>query len=177
MLMAIRSPLTDHCPGAYRLRPAALLQRSITAQQPPSTDRSMTNHNNPSGDEQGQQLPALATSCLQMARFLSHLRSTGRGIPVNAAEALLLIAAGVDHVSDLQAAMPDEKGQPLSGATTARLVGLLRGRARYAAGNWIESPFSLVEVRKHPHRRGQQLALSSQGQKLICAFLTNPTPE
>jgi hypothetical protein len=96
---------------------------------------------------------------------------------VNAAEALLLIAAGVDHVSDLQAAMPDETGQPLPGATTARLVALLRGRARYAAGRWIESPFSLVEVRRHPHRGGQQLSLSPQGKALICAFLTNPTPD
>lgn len=115
-------------------------------------------------------------SCLQLARFLAHLRASGRGIPVNAAEALLLIAAGVDHVSDLQAAMPDETGQPLPGATTARLVALLRGRARYAAGRWIESPFALVEVRRHPHRGGQQLLLSQQGKALICAFLTNPTP-
>jgi hypothetical protein len=116
-------------------------------------------------------------SCLQVARFLAHLRASGRGIPVNAAEALLLIAAGVDHVSDLQEAMPDERGQPLPGATTARLVALLRGRSRYAAGRWIESPFSLINVRPHPHRRGQQLQLTQQGQQLICAFLTNPTPE
>jgi hypothetical protein len=123
----------------------------------------------------GEETEAVPTaSCLQLARFLAHLRSSGRGIPVNAAEALLLIAAGVDHVSDLQAAMPDEAGQPLPGATTARLVALLRGRARYAAGKWIESPFSLVEVRRHPHRGGQQLLLSPQGKQLICAFLTNP---
>ena len=116
-------------------------------------------------------MSALAGSCLQMARFLAHMRSSGRGIPVNAAEALLLIAAGVDHVSTLQEAMPDEHGRPLSGATTARLVGLLRGRARYDGNKWIESPFSLVVVRKHPHRRGQQLLLSNQGQQLVNAFL------
>jgi hypothetical protein len=108
--------------------------------------------------------------CLRMAHFLAHLRTSGRGVPVNAAEALLLIAGGVDHVSDLGAAMTDEKGQPLSGSTAARLVSLLRGRARYAHGRWIESPFSLIEIRSHPHRRGQQLRLSQQGQELISQF-------
>lgn len=108
--------------------------------------------------------------CLRMAHFLAHLRTGGRGVPVNAAEALLLIAGGVDHVSDLGKAMTDDKGQPLSSSTTARLVGLLRGRARYAHGKWIESPFSLVEIRRHPHRRGQQLRLSEQGQQLISQF-------
>jgi hypothetical protein len=112
-----------------------------------------------------------------MATFLAHLRTTGRGIPVNAAEAFLLIASGVDHVSDLQQAMTDHEGQQLPGATTARLVALLRGRARYAHGKWIESPFSLVEVRPHPHRRGQQLRLSDQGQALVTAFFgLQPTP-
>jgi hypothetical protein len=112
----------------------------------------------------------MPAQCLRMAHFLAHLRTSGRGVPVNAAEALLLIAGGVDHVSDLGAAMTDEQGQPLSGSTTARLVGLLRGRARYAHGKWIESPFSLVEIRRHPHRRGQQLKLSDQGQQLISQF-------
>lgn len=67
--------------------------------------------------------------------------------------------------------MPDEQGQPLPGATAARLVGLLRGRARYANGRWIESPFSLVETRRHPHRGGQQLLLSDQGRQLLNRFL------
>lgn len=113
--------------------------------------------------------------CLRMAHFLAHLRTSGRGVPVNAAEALLLIAGGVDHVSDLGAAMTDDKGQPLSGSTTARLVGLLRGRARYAHGRWIESPFSLVEIRRHPHRRGQQLRLSDQGLELVGRFFPDAT--
>jgi hypothetical protein len=104
---------------------------------------------------------------LQVARFLAHLRSTGRGIPVNAAEALLLIAAGIDHRADLEQAMADEKGQPQSTATTSRLVNLLRGRARYARGKCIESPFSLIEIRPHPHRRGYQLLLSEQGIALV----------
>ena len=109
-----------------------------------------------------------------MAIFLAHMRIAGRGIPVNAAEAFLLIASGVDHVSDLQQAMTDGEGQQLPGATTARLVALLRGRARYAQGKWIESPFSLVTVRPHPHRRGQQLQLSDQGQTLVNTFFGLP---
>ena len=116
------------------------------------------------------QLATMAT----VASFLASLRTTGRGIPVNAAEALLLIASGVDHVADLQLAMTDPDGEPLPGATTARLVALLRGRARYALGKWIESPFSLVEVRPHPHRRGQQIRLSDQGQNLVNAFFDLP---
>jgi hypothetical protein len=109
-----------------------------------------------------------------MATFLAHLRTTGRGIPVNAAEALIWIASGIDNIPDLQQAMTDRDGEPLPGATTARLVALLRGRARYALGKWIESPFSLVEVRPHPHRRGQQIRLSDQGQNLINAFFDLP---
>jgi hypothetical protein len=95
-----------------------------------------------------------------------------RGIPVNAAEALLRIAAGqADHIADLQQVMLDENGQPAPPASTARVVALLRGRARYARGKWIESPFSLIEVRKHPHRGGQQLLLSPQGRQLVCELL------
>jgi hypothetical protein len=109
-----------------------------------------------------------------MATFLAHLRTTGRGIPVNAAEALIWIASGIDNIPDLQQAMTDHDGQPLPGATTARLVALLRGRARYAQGKWIESPFSLVEVRPHPHRRGQQIRLSDQGKNLVNAFFDLP---
>ena len=116
------------------------------------------------------QLATMAT----VASFLASLRTTGRGIPVNAAEALLLIASGVDSVPDLQQAMTDHDGQQLPGATAARLVALLRGRARYAQGKWIESPFSLVEVRPHPHRRGQQIRLSDQGQNLVNAFFDLP---
>ena len=134
----------------------------------------MNSCEDPQNESKAPTVTGLADSCLQMARFLAHLRSSGRGVPVNAAEALLLIAAGVDHVADLQQAMPDEKGQPQPGATTARLVALLRGRARFDGGKWIESPFSLVEVRKHPHRRGQQVLLSSQGQQLVNAFLAPP---
>lgn len=111
-----------------------------------------------------------------MAVFLAHLRISGRGIPVNAAEAFLLIAAGVDHVGDLQDAMTDADGTRLPGATTARLVALLRGRARLVRGRWIESPFSLITVKPHPHRRGHQLLLSDQGQLLLDSFFVQPTP-
>ena len=108
----------------------------------------------------------------QMAQFLSHLRVSGRGIPVNAAEALLLIAAGVDHVADLQAAMTDAQGRPLTASTAARLVALLRGRARYVGQRqtFVESPFALVEARPHPHRKGLQYSLTKNGRLLLDTF-------
>lgn len=115
-------------------------------------------------------VPEQALQYRQMARFLNHLRVSGRGIPVNAAEALLLIAAGVDHVSDLCQAMVDENNRPLPAPTCARLVALLRGRARKRGDGWVESPFSLVTARPHPHRKGLQLRLSKQGYLLIDAF-------
>lgn len=104
------------------------------------------------------------------AAFLSHLRVDGRAVPVNAAEVLLLIASGVDNIPDLQRAMPTAQNLPLPEPTARRLVALLRGRARYEGGAWIESPFSLVSARSHPHKRGQQLLLTPQGEALISTF-------
>lgn len=101
------------------------------------------------------------------AAFLGALRRKDRIVPVNAAEALLLIAAGVDNMPDLQKAMRDSEGNALPSATASRLVSLLRGRARYDEGQWIESPYSLIEVRPHPHKRGLQLQLSDAGRQLI----------
>lgn len=105
-----------------------------------------------------------------VAAFLGALRQKDRAVPVNAAEALLLIAAGVDHVNDLRTAMRDADGNPLPPATVNRLVSLLRGRARYSGGKWIESPYTLLEVRSHPHRRGLQLQLSEAGAGLIRSY-------
>jgi len=61
----------------------------------------------------------------------------------------------------------DSDGNALSAATASRLTSLLRGRARYRRGTWIESPYSLLEVRPYPHRRGLQLQLSEAGELLI----------
>ncbi|QTP86375.1 hypothetical protein SSRP02_p019 [Synechococcus phage S-SRP02] len=95
------------------------------------------------------------------------MRVTNRAVPINAAEALLLIASGIDNVPELQQAMRDANGNALPAATISRLISLLRGRARYNQGRWLESPYSLLEVRPHPHRKGLQLQLSAAGKRLI----------
>lgn len=107
---------------------------------------------------------------LALAKFLGALRLKNRAVPVNAAEALLLIASGIDNIPDLQKAMQDLHGNALPAATMSRLVSLLRGRARYQQGSWVESPYSLVEVRPHPHKRGMQLQLSAAGRQLIRTY-------
>jgi hypothetical protein len=106
---------------------------------------------------------------IAVARFLGALRQKNRAVPMNAAEALLLVAAGVDNIPDLQRAMQDPHGKVLPAATISRLVSLLRGRACYRQGTWVESPYGLLEVRPHPHRRGLQLQLSAAGAQLIDA--------
>jgi hypothetical protein len=102
-----------------------------------------------------------------LAGFLGALRQTNRAVPISAAEALLLIAGGIDNIPDLQQAMQDTEGNALPPATISRLISLLRGRARYDQGSWVESPYSLLEVQPHPHRRGLQLRLSDAGERLI----------
>lgn len=104
---------------------------------------------------------------IAVARFLGALRQKNRAVPLNAAEALLLVASGVDNIPDLQRAMQDPDGKLLPAATISRLVSLLRGRACYRQGSWVESPYVLLEARPHPHRRGLQLQLSAAGEQLI----------
>lgn len=104
------------------------------------------------------------------ARFLGALRQKNRVVPLETAETLLLIAAGIDNVPDLQRAMSDSDGKLLPAATVSRLIALLRGKARYHQGSWVESPYSLLDVRPHPHRRGHQLQLSAVGQQLISSY-------
>jgi len=109
------------------------------------------------------------TTPLLVAGLLSNLRQEGRPIPVSAAEVLLLIASGVDNVKDLQQAMPTASGEPCAASLVARMAALLRGRARYVDGVWIESPFALIKMRRHPHQRGQQFFLSKEGKALVRA--------
>jgi hypothetical protein len=96
-----------------------------------------------------------------MAAFLGWFQQPGRNIPICAAEALLWIAAGEDSLAALQQHMGS------SPRAVERAVSLLRGRARYREGKWIESPYGLVMVRKHPNRRGNQLLLTPEGHQLI----------
>lgn len=112
-----------------------------------------------------------------VARFLGALRQKNRVVPLETAETLLLIAAGIDNIPDLQRAMCDSDGNVLPAATISRLIALLRGKARYHQGNWVESPYSLLDVRPHPHRRGHQLRLSDVGQQLIGSYFEGYIPK
>lgn len=96
--------------------------------------------------------------------FREHMKASGRHVghpPLVAAEALLWIAGGIDHGSDLAEAMG------MDHSTANRTIALLRGRTRWREGRSMPSPFGLVELRKHPHRRGFQLSLTDEGKQLI----------
>lgn len=96
--------------------------------------------------------------------FRDHMKASGRHVghpPMVAVEALLWIAGGIDHGSDLAAAMG------MDPSTANRTIALLRGRTRWREGRAMPSPFGLVELRRHPHRRGFQLSLTSEGVELI----------
>lgn len=98
--------------------------------------------------------------------FRDHMKTTGRHVghpPLVAAEALLWIAGGIDHGSDLADAMGMDR------STANRTIALLRGRTRWREGRSMPSPFGLVELRKHPHRRGFQLSLTQDGENLIAS--------
>lgn len=103
--------------------------------------------------------------------FREHMKTTGRHVghpPLVAAEALLWIAGGIDHGSDLAKAMG------MDASTANRTIALLRGRTRWREGKAMPSPFGLVELRSHPHRRGYQLLLTPDGTRLIAStFASN----
>lgn len=110
------------------------------------------------------------------AQLLAHFRVSNRPVPVAAAEAFLLIAAGVDHVEALRQAMPDAAGQPCPRRTVYNLINALKGRSAMRDGRLVPSPFSWVEARPHPHRQGQQLLLTGQGRALVQAFFPDFQP-
>lgn len=93
--------------------------------------------------------------------FLQAFDVPNRPVPANAVRVFLAVAQGCDHVSDIASQL----GIPAR--TAARLVKLLAGRDRYVEGSWIESPFSYVTLRPHPHRQGEQVRLSQQGQQVF----------
>lgn len=104
--------------------------------------------------------------------FREHQKATGRHVghpPLVAAEALLWIAGGVDHGTDLADAMGMDR------STANRTIALLRGRTRWREGRSMPSPFGLIKLRKHPHRRGFQLSLTSDGKRLIASTFAPPT--
>ena len=74
------------------------------------------------------------SQAVSFANFLGSLRKKGKIVPIEAAEALLLIAAGIDTMGALRQAMPDSDGNPLAASSASRLISQLRGRARYSQG-------------------------------------------
>lgn len=104
--------------------------------------------------------------------FREHMKANGRHVghpPLVAAEALLWIAGGIDHGSDLAEAMG------MDHSTANRTIALLRGRTRWREGRSMPSPFGLVELRKHPHRRGFQLSLTKEGKQLVDSTFASRT--
>lgn len=79
------------------------------------------------------------------------------GVP----EVFLWIAAGVDHRTDLV------KVSGLSTREIRRICHTLQGRGYRERGRYVDSAFRLVQSRPHPHRRGDQLVLTSEGENLI----------
>tara|TARA_Y100001973_G_C5128648_1_gene296533 strand:+ start:33 stop:419 length:387 start_codon:yes stop_codon:yes gene_type:complete len=107
----------------------------------------------------------------KFASFLSEFRKKNKTITTTQVEALLLVASGVDNMSDLTSVMLDEKGRELSTSTISRVINYLIGRGRYEGGKWIESNCeALLQRRNHPHRQGYQLALTSEGKSLIQSY-------
>jgi hypothetical protein len=107
----------------------------------------------------------------RLAALTGAMRHAGHKVPVGALEALLLVGAGVDCATDLVQEMSGH-GTPIEKAQVSRFLSLLRGRARYDRGRWVESPMApLVLVRRHPHRRGQQVLLSEEGGRLLTNHL------
>ena len=118
------------------------------------------------------------TTAAEVAGLLGGMRKVHKsvsadhdsGLSLVAAEALLWVAGGVDHMTDLQRHMG------LSAAGACRVLSLLRGRARLNKGKVIRSAFDLVKVRSHPHRRGYELSLTDHGQELLGAIFPSGHP-
>ena len=86
-------------------------------------------------------------------------------------EAFLLIAQGTDTTAALAAAMDCAPSQ------ASRMVSKLTGRGRYRGDHWVASTFALVERRQHPHEKGSQLLLTTEGERLACAMLNAETSQ
>lgn len=108
----------------------------------------------------------------KFASFLSEFRKSSRQISTTQVEALLLIASGVDNISDLQKAMFLNDGSPFPRSSAGRIVNYLGGRGRYCKGKWIKTHSEpLIKRREHPHKQGYQLILTNEGEKLIGCYL------
>ncbi len=119
------------------------------------------------------------TDAIRLAEAIGACRRAaiagGNGIRVLEVEVLLLIAGGTDAIADLNAATGGSR------ANTARSLRFLSGRdapigiASGGGGGIRVSPFRLIEYRKHPHRRGHQYRLTTEGFALLSPCLQIPT--
>jgi hypothetical protein len=107
-----------------------------------------------------------------VARILAALRNgchaAGGSMTLPVVEVLLLVAGGVDHSADLVSATSRDHSQ------ITRDLQFLEGRsASQRPGKpRAASPFRLVQRRKHPHRRGDQLRLAPEGIALLRPVFT-----
>jgi len=108
----------------------------------------------------------------KFASFLSEFRKRSKIITTTQVEALLFVASGVDNISDLTSIMLDERGESMPLTTVTRVIHYLSGRGRYSKGKWInQGGEPLIQRREHPHKRGYQLILTHEGEKLIKCYL------
>lgn len=96
----------------------------------------------------------------EVAAMLGGIRKVRPAISAGAIEALLLVASGVDSSAELQLAMQTNRQY------VNRCLSLLTGRGRVGQ-RALRSNLSLVQRRKHPHRRGLALELTANGCELI----------
>ena len=95
--------------------------------------------------------------------------AAGGGIRACEIEILLLVAAGHDTKRALM------RSTGLSPATIDRACAYLSGRSHSytpASGPVIrDSPFRLIQARKHPHQRGNQYQLAQEAKTLLAPSL------
>lgn len=118
-------------------------------------------------DNTATRLAQVVGSCRRAAS------AAGHGIRASELEVLLLIAGGCDHITGLAEATG------MGRAHCHRALLFLSGRSAFydqAGGGKTErcSPFRLIEHRAHPHRRGYQWRLTTEGEALLSHGLQIP---
>lgn len=112
----------------------------------------------------------------RVAGLLAGLRQAGKTARAQAMhpavpELLLWIAAGVDHRQDLA------RVSGLSDREVRRICHTLCGKGYKQGGRYVDSAFRLVQTRKHPHRKGDQLLLTADGHQLVSSTFESSLEE
>jgi hypothetical protein len=97
-----------------------------------------------------------------VAAMIAGIRAVRPAISAGSIEVLLLVASGIDSSADLQSAMRSNRQY------VNRCLSLLTGRGRVGQ-RALRSDLSLVQRRRHPHRRGFALELTQNGADLVAA--------